>query len=309
MTAITTQYGTIKEYLHLETYESGTPASLMCTGRHELETPYGTLVPQYEVEDFGRKEHKHVLFHPNGTVRRVPLQDAQTIETDHGPISAEMLLFYNNGALKRLFPLTGKLSGYWTEANEFALAQDLTLILPSGTITAKMISIGFYKSGSVRSITLWPGETVDIKTPAGTVNTRTGISFHEDGSIKNLEPARPTAVKTAIGTIEAFDNDPEGVSGDMNSLGFDTTDRITALCTTSSQVAVTARTGEKRVYHPTEKASLCSESVTISVPLHIEFIGDTVRFNKNPKDEYPITECSFEIGQYIADVVLPTYEC
>jgi hypothetical protein len=309
MKEVSTKYGVIKDYLNLKMHRSDLPASILLTGYTEFKTPYGTLIPQYEVEDLGRKEHKYILFHSNGTARKVPLQDAQDIETKYGTIPAEMLLFYNDGTLKKLFPLTGKLSGYWTEENEFALAENLSLALPSGDITAKVISLGFFKSGSIRSVTLWPGEIVSVNTPAGNIETRTGISFYEDGCIKSLEPLIPTAVETAIGTVEAYDNDPDGVSGDINSLNFDRDGNVSSLYTTSSKVTVTIDSDTEKTYQPTETASLCSESVKVAVPLKIEFIGNKVRFNQRDDAVYDIAACSFKIEDYVADLKIPCYEC
>jgi len=308
MEEVNTKYGVIKDYLNLKMHSSDQPASILLTGYTEMETPYGTLIPQYEAEDLGRKEHKYILFHSNGTARKVPLQDMQDIPTKYGTIAAEMVLFYNNGALKKLFPLTGKLSGYWTQENEFALAQSLHLALPSGDITAKIISLGFFKSGNIRSVTLWPGEIVSVNTPVGNVETRTGLSFYEDGKVKSLEPVLPTPVETLIGTLEAFDNDPDGVSGDLNSLNFDPAGNITSLTTTSSKVTVTV-SGTEKTYRPTEQESLCSSSVKVAVPLKIEFIGDNVRFNESNTDVYDIAQCSFKIEKYVADLSMPSYEC
>lgn len=308
MKEVNTKYGVIKDYLNLKMHSSDQPASILLTGYTEMVTPYGTLIPQYEVEDLGRKEHKYILYHSNGTARKIPLQDAQDIHTKYGTIASEMLLFYNDGNLKKLFPLTGKLSGYWTQENELALAKSLRLALPSGDITAKVISLGFFKSGSVRSVTLWPGEIVSVNTPAGNIETRTGISFYEDGSIKSLEPVLPTPVETLIGKLDAFDNDPDGVSGDLNSLNFDPAGNVSSLSTTSSKVTVTV-SGIEKTYRPTEQESLCSAAVKVAVPLKIEFIGEKVRFNQSNTDVYDIALCTFKIGKYVADLSMPCYEC
>ncbi len=309
MKEVKTKYGVITDYLNLKMHDSSQPAALLVTGRTEFETPYGVLVPQYETEDHGRMEHKLVLFHPNGTAKKVPLQKKQYIETSYGAIGTEMVLFHKDGSLKKLFPLTGKLSGYWSEQNEYALAEDLSLELPAGKITAKIISLGFYPSGNIRSLTLWPGEIISVNTVFGNIETRTGISFYDNGGIKSLEPAMPTAVVTPIGVIQAFDNDPDGISGDLNSLCFDEDDNVAALSSTTSRVIVTIDSETKKTYQPTEKESLCSESVKVAIPLQIEFFDGKVRFNKNPQDEYDTTACSFRIEEYIADLSMPSYEC
>ena len=42
--------------------------------------------------------------------------------------TAEQVSFYESGALKRIFPLNGTLSGYWTQEDEAKLATPLTLV-------------------------------------------------------------------------------------------------------------------------------------------------------------------------------------
>jgi hypothetical protein len=309
MKQLNTKYGVIEKYLNLEMHDAETPASLLFTGRMEMETPCGTLIPLYEVEDMGRQQHRPVLFHSNGTVRRVPLQEPVTVETNYGCFPSELILFYKDGALKKFFPLAGKLSGYWSEENEYGLAAEFKMALPVGEISAKIINMGFYASGVVRSITFWPKETVSVESGKGKVEVRTGIAFHDDGSLRSLEPATPTPVETPIGVLKAFDNDPEGINGDLNSLQFDRAGNICALTTISDQVIVTTASGEQKAYAPTEKASLCSDLVKIAQPLLIEFLEGKVRFNKNPSDEYDIATCSFEIKEYKRETVIPSYDC
>jgi hypothetical protein len=309
MKEIKTEYGIITDYVNLEMHSATQPASLLVTGRTEIKTQHGTLIPQYEVEDMGRKDHKYLHFYPNGTLKKLPLQQSQDFETRYGTIAAEHVLFYKDGSLKKLFPLAGKLSGYWTEDKEYALAEDLTLPLPSGPITAKMICVGLYKSGALRSLTLWPGEAVCLPTPIGPIDVRTGIAFYETGELKSLEPLRPTAVDTPIGSIQAFDSDPEGISGDINSLMFGLDGQIIALTTTNCRVVVTVDSETEKIYSPKEKESLCSESVMVSVPLQIEFLNGKVRFNKSFQDEYDLTACRFRVEPYTAKVAIPCYEC
>jgi hypothetical protein len=309
MEKLKTKYGIVEEYLTLELHDSGTPASLLFAGPMEMETPCGTLVPQYQVEDHGRQQHKPVLFHQNGTLRRVPLQDSVEVQTRYGTFPAELLLFHKDGSLKKLFPLNGKLSGYWSEKNEYALAQELVMSLPSGEIRAKIISMGFYPSGAVRSLTFWPEERVSASCAPGTIEIRTGIAFYEDGAIRSLEPAAPTPVDTPVGTLRAFDNDPEGISGDVNSLQFDRAGKLCALRTISDQIVVTTESGETKTYQPSEKPSMCSDLVKMALPLLVEFIDGRVRFNNSRRDDYDVAACSFEVKDHVTETVLPSYEC
>jgi hypothetical protein len=309
MEALKTKYGVISGYQNLEKHASGNPASLIFTERVEIETPVGVIVPQYSVDDHGRQILKPVYFYDNGNVRKSPLQDAAFIETKYGKLAAELVMFYDDERLKKLFPLNGKLSGYWGEKDEYRLAEDLELKLSCGTISAKVINIAFYKNGNIKSITLWPQETIEAKTPAGIMRVRIGISFYEDGSIKSAEPAEPYDVETKIGKILAYDNDPEGIMGDINSLQFDSEREVASLSTTDNTIIVKKPSGKEVVYAPSEKESLCSEQVTITVPLQIEFLKGRVRFNKSFSDAYDLSECSFEVIKYEKKAADPCYEC
>ncbi|WP_321491651.1 hypothetical protein [uncultured Desulfobacter sp.] len=309
MKTLTTKYGAVPGYQNLETHTSGNVASLIFTERVEIKTPVGVIVPQYSIEDHGRRILKPVFFYDNGNIKKAPLQDAACIDTNYGKIAAELVMFYNDGVLKKLFPLNGKLSGYWGEKDEYTLAEDLELSLPCGRIRAKMINIAFYESGNVKSITLWPQEIVEVSTPIGSMRIRVGISFYEDGSIKSVEPAQPFVVETKIGKISAYDNDPEGIMGDINSLQFSKLGEVTSLSTINTAILVKTVSGEEVKHAPSEKESLCNEQMTVTVPLQIEFINEKIRFNKSVSDEYYFPENSFRAVNYEKKAANPFYVC
>ena len=309
MEALKTQYGTITDYQNLERYDSGNPASLIFTERFELKTPVGNVIPQYLVDDHGRRALKPATFYDNGILKKAPLQEAVLVETKYGKISAELVMFYDDGTLKKLFPLNGKLSGYWGEKDEFALTQDLELTLPCGTIKAKPINLTFYKNGTIKSITLWPQETVEIQTPIGAMRVHVGISFYEDGSVKSVEPVEPHTVETKIGPISAYDNDPEGIIGDINSLQFNEQGEVTALSTTKNAIILKNPAGGQIKYAPSEKESLCSENVSVTIPLQIEFTNEMIRFNHSASEEYNLSECSVEVIGYGQKNLNPFFIC
>lgn len=309
MKLLKTKYGEIPGYQDLEQYTSGNPASLIFTEPIEIKTPVGGIVPQYSVDDHGRRVLKPVNFYDNGNIKKVPLQEAADIETKYGKISAELVMFYDDEAVKKLFPLNGKLSGYWGEKDEYALAKDLELKLPCGTIKAKIINLVFYENGNIKSITLWPQETVEVQTPLGIMPIRTGISFYEDGSVKSIEPADPYTVKTKIGPISAYDNDPEGIMGDINSLQFNNQGDVTALSTTQNAIILRNEAGGEVRYTPFKKESLCSANLSVTIPLQIEFTSETVRFNHSASEEYNLSECSFEIIEYGKKAANPFFIC
>ena len=309
MKLLKTKYGEISGYQNLEKYPSGNPESLIFTEPIKIQTPVGVIVPQYSVDDHGRRVLKPVNFYDNGNIKKAPLQEAADIETKYGNISAELVMFHDDEALKKLFPLNGKLSGYWGEKDEYALARPLELKLPCGTIKAKIINLVFYKNGNIKSITFWPQEEVEAKTPLGTMGICVGISFYEDGSVKSVEPAGPYTVKTKIGPISAYDNDPEGIMGDINSLQFNNQGEVTALSTTENAIILRNEAGGEIRYSPSMKESLCSENITVTTPLHIEFTKETIRFNHNASEEYHLSECSFEIIGYGKKAVNPFFIC
>lgn len=104
MKLIETKYGEISGYQNLEKYASGNPASLIFTEPIKIETPVGVIVPQYSVDDHGRRVLKPVFFHDNGNIKKAPLQEAADIETKYGKISAELVMFYDDEVLKNFSP-------------------------------------------------------------------------------------------------------------------------------------------------------------------------------------------------------------
>lgn len=213
-------------------------------------TRYGKLIPQHTTDDLRKKEILPVVFHNNGTPKALPLEKQTTIATPVGDIPAELVTFHENGSLNRVFPLNGKLSGYWSEADEMALAKPVVLRTPAGTIVARLISVSFFDNETLRSITLCPGETISIATPASHYEARIGISFYRDGNIQSLEPAKPTLVKTMAGEIMAFDPDAVGVNGDKNSLIFDNKGDVIQAITPPSQIKVVKSDGETICFAP-----------------------------------------------------------
>lgn len=234
-------------------------------------TEYGELTPQTTTDDLRKREVIPVLYHPNGTPKVVALEQQTTIRTPIGDLPAELLTFHENGAINRLFPLNGKLSGYWSESDEASLAAPLTILSPAGAIRARVISVCFHNDGALRSLTLWPGETISIKTPAGYIETRIGMSFHQNGTLRSAEPARPTEIPTPVGTILAFDPDAVGVNGDDNSLCFDEKGNLTRIVTVSTIIKTIAQNGKTAQYGPALRDSLCGDTEKEISPMTVAF--------------------------------------
>jgi hypothetical protein len=271
MQTIATRYGIIPASSVVETWPDGSPRAVRACAPCVLHTPLGRLVPQHATDDLRKKEVQPVGFHPNGTLKHLPLETQTTVATPAGDISAEMLTFHPDGSLSRVFPLNGKLSGYWSQEDEAGLAAPTTLRTPAGPITTTVIGVAFHPSGALRSLTLWPGETVTVDTPAGTIAARMGVAFRPDGSIRSVEPAVPTPVDTPAGMITAHDPDAVGINGDDNSLTFHPDGSVARVATVLTRLTATGPDGRSTAFAPGQRDSLCGDTARETVPMIVEF--------------------------------------
>ncbi|MDC0335887.1 hypothetical protein OAN24_03190 [Pseudodesulfovibrio sp.] len=264
-------------------------------------TNYGELVPQHTTDDLRKKDIIPVVLHQNGIPKSLPLEEQTTIATPVGDIPAELLTFHENGSLNRIFPLNGKLSGYWSEADELALAKPVIVRTPAGTIAARILGINFYSNETIRSVTLWPGEIVTIDTPAGRMETRIGISFMPDGTIESVEPAKPTLVRTMAGDMLAYDPDTIGLCGDTNSLVTDAHGTIHQLKTTLTSISSTSTTGKESQFSPKYRDSYCSEEEKEIEPMTVEFSDDFVTIKQTPRTtiRLSVSEHTFSTQPYL----------
>jgi antitoxin component YwqK of YwqJK toxin-antitoxin module len=262
---------------------------------NEIMTPYGILVPQYEEIECRRPNSSSLSFFSNGKLKSISLQKQTTIKTELGHIPAEFITFYDSGELRRIFPLNGKLSAYWEEEDEQKLAHPIDFSFSFGTFAKKIIGIQFYKSGKIKSITFWPGEKYEVTTSQGIIGGRIGIALYESGAIKSFEPKAPTLISTPIGKITAYDINPIGVNGDVNSLCFYEDGNLQSLLTYSTKIEVVDSKGTAKTYEPNRgTAASCGEFDEV-VPLKIEFSCNKVIFNS--EHEYSISENDFNISK------------
>lgn len=299
MRELTTVCGILHGAILDEYYKNGILKECTLIEKNTIETPVGRLVPQYENDVARKKFISSLTFYKNGALRKVSLQEQTEVKTPLGILSVELLTFYESGALMRVFPLNGKISGYWTEQNEYGLAKPICFDSPLGSITAKIICVYFYESGAVKSLTFWPQEKVSIKTSCGELPVRIGLSFYENGAIKSLEPLRPSAVKTPIGTIMAFDIDAIGITGDLNSLKFDGNGDITVLKTISNTVIVKSKLDNAiMTFAPSLVTSHFSDEYMAVKPLEISFKDGKVFFGDDKKSSFDIEDVSFNITNF-----------
>ena len=262
-------------------YPGGELEGIRLSEKNMLVTHAGELVPFF-TETHRRKIKYSVEFYKDGMIKAVALEEQQEIQTPIGEFPAELVTFFETGELKRFFPLDGKISGLWTEEEEKTLAIPFTFDLSFTKFTAIINGVGFYKSGDIRSITLFPGEAISIQTAYGEIIARNGFSIYESGGLESLEPLSPTQIKTPIGIIAAFDPNAIGINADSNSLVFDESGRVTALVTVSARVAVTE--GERfKTFSPREVVNPLDDETMITEGLKISFdyTKNTVTFEEN----------------------------
>ncbi len=293
-----TKYGIIRGIITFENYASGALKECMLNAKSSIRLPCANLVPSYEREEARKKHIPSLTFYESGNLSNIALQKQTEISTPIGKIPAEFITFYESGKIKRVFPQNGKLSGYWSEKNEYDLAPIIRLKLPCGQINTKIIGILFYESGAVKSVTLWPADFIMVHTPCGELPLRIGIAFYESGAIRSVEPRRSVIVGTPIGELSAFDTEAIGIHADINSLAFDEEGGIASLTTSVNTVTVRADCGKEVVYHPGTVMSHFAEDMMSITPLKISFTKETVCFNNSAADTYPITGHEFFIGKF-----------
>ncbi len=307
MNFVDTHYGRLEGIRFDRLYSSSKSDGCDVTKKTVLSTPYGYLVPQYETEDIGRRARKPVYFFKNGSIKSLPLQHQTLIKTPLGNIPAELVTFYESGSIKRVFPLDGKLSGFWSWKNEMELADATTVDTPGGQVTAKLLSIQFYECGSLKSITLWPGQHAEIETPCGSMVFRKGAAFYENGALRSIEPHKKTYIPTPVGIMTAFDNEPNGIHGDINSLQFDRNGPVSALRTIDNEISVGFPSGNTQVFKPGTKNNVCGDERPIAVPMTVRFEKNAVIFNDGAP--FSIESYSFDVRKHSMKSGLPVYAC
>lgn len=274
-----TRYGSLKGISTFSSYPDGKLMSCMLHAENRLQTSVGEIIPQYRVAEVGERQKKHrssLDFYENGQIKSAALDSAMPLKTPLGTYEAELVTFHEDGSLNRLFPLNGKVDGFWSEKREGEMAKVMHFDLPVGKFSAKIINLTFHPSGSLRSLTLWPGQKITISTPAGPMSVRKGFSLYVDGSVRSVEPTAPFELDTPIGRIKAFDAEMLGMNADRNSIHFSPTGRLVSVKTIHSGVRVQAADGTEHIIEPLETSSLIEMTAMRTVPMQIDFEADKV---------------------------------
>lgn len=279
MNSFITKYGTINDVSRYSTYDNGALDSLCLDSEIKIATALGTFIPRYEDFTGRRKNTKCLSFYRSGIVKSIDLQEQTEISTPIGPISAELITFYEDGAIKKVFPLNGAINGMWSEEDEVGLAPIISLHLLNTNFNLKINCITFYPTGSVANISFYSGVTALIPTTYGPLETRVGFSLTESGDLLSLEPISPCEINTPLGVLHAYDANAIGIHADRNSLVFDSsTNTVTELVTSTDIIKITDTTGKFHFLAPSFIKSNLVDDETEIIPLKIKFHKDSVTF-------------------------------
>ncbi len=250
-----------------------------------IDTKCGKLIPAYTEADIRRKYNGSISCSNDGHLHSISLEKMTNIMTPIGPLPAEHIIFYDTGEIKRMFPVNGKISGYWSEQDEKKLCPLLKICHPLTTFKSRIINLTFYRSGNIKSITLWPNERIYVRSPVGKILVKNGFSLYENGNLRSLEPAKPVNLETPIGLIAAFDTTAVGINADNGSVTFDNNGKITSLKTDSIKVIISTDSSVASI-SPKMERSMTSDDEWIVMPIEIKFTPDGIMFDEcGPYDE------------------------
>lgn len=292
---LTTKLGKLDGVVVPEYYSDGTLKSCILQEKNLIFTEIGALVPRYGEETPRRKYTPSVSFYESGAIKSVNLEVQGDVMTPIGEFPAELVTFYESGELKRIFPVNGKISGFWSEKDEAELNIPFTFDFEFGEFSSKLIGICFYQTGDIRSITLYPDEVITLTTKVGEIPVRIGFSLYESGKLKSIEPNQGIVVATPIGDITAFDINALGINADTNSLCFSENGSVISMITTSDKIAIQKNNGVMRFITPIQKPSQVDEDEIITIPIKLDFLGDTVIITCEEEESFSINECKFNI--------------
>lgn len=293
MSQISTKYGLLNGVDYIQYYPNGNIKQVIFSKPNQIKTLHGIFTPQFSDDGLRRKRVKPVLFYENGFLKSLPLQEQVKVNTTIGYIPSELITWYDSGEIKRIFPLDGSLTGFWTEEDEYELAPSLDLVLSCGTFREKVIAVQFYESKQLKNLTIWSKDTVAVQTPIGSAKVRIGMSFYPGGQLEAFEPSKEIPVDTPVGKINAYNNLAMGIHSDSLSLQFHQSGQVKGLSTIAHSITVIDRAGDEHCYTPRLQPSLFNLNGKVLVPLKINFDGNMVRFGDHPRHCHVLRECHF----------------
>lgn len=290
------EYGTLKGVTIAEKYNTGEIESFQVESLNRITINNLEYIPAYTLENTRKKEYPSIKLYRSGKIKSLNLEESKSICIPSGIFNVEKVVFYESGELKRLFHLNGKISGYWSEEDEYNLAEEYNFDFRFAKFKAKIISIQLFKSGKIKSITLWPKEKIKIMHNDILINIHTGFSVYETGELETCEPLFPVNVSTPIGNIEAYDKNSIGIHGENNSLKFNKDGSVKALTTSTNIIKIIGREGKEFIYSPEEIFLYVNSTVKDLITVKLQFNKEKIIVNG--QDEYNIHENKFIIEPF-----------
>ena len=169
-----------------------------------ISTKYGNLLPCSGASDYRKKHRCAVSYYDSVSLRSVYLEEPSVLSFPAGDYQTELITFYEDGNVKRIFPLYGQISAYWSIEEEAENAPYYDFPIAGEELHIRPQCIFFYPSGKIRAITLWPSDEISVKTPVGSIRTKLGVELYENGSIRSIEPVYGTVISTPEGIIKPY---------------------------------------------------------------------------------------------------------
>lgn len=276
------KYGSLNNAIITERYSSGEIESFKVEEKNIIDISGYTLIPRYTFEETRTRESPAIRLYKTGEIKSIDLEKSTTISIEGYVFSVEKIVFYKSGAVKKVFPLNGKISGYWTQDDEYNLAESYKFKFDFAEFSAKVISIKFYEDGKIKSVTLWPKEKIIIHYNDLAIENRIGFSIYKSGKIMTCEPSKPVYINTPVGKIKAYDINSIGINGEDNSLKFNEDGTIKALKTsTNIIVAINIKDGRLKVHGPKVVSLYANSDLKELTTVDVEFDNDNVIINKD----------------------------
>lgn len=289
-------YGELEGVTLIERYDSGELEYFQVEKINKIIINDVCYIPRYTIDDGRKKENSSIRLYKSGKIKCLDLEKKTRISVAAGDFYVEKVVFYESGEIKRIFPLNGKVNGYWSEEDEYSLAEEYSFNFKFVKFKAKVISIQLFKNGNIKSITLWPKEKIKINHNEKMINVRTGFSVYEDGRLKTCEPDNQISISTPIGQIEAYDKNSIGIHGENNSLKFNKDGSVSSLTTSSNIIKIINKKGEAMIYSPKEVFLYANSEVKDLITVTLQFTDEEVIINGLHK--YTIKENNFIIEQF-----------
>lgn len=254
-----------------------------------------TLIPRYSQPDPRSRDKESVERYEDGDLKSIYLESISEIQTSIGALPAEYITFYKNEKIHRVFSVYGQISGFWSEEEERELLTKRTVKIGDILYSGMFSCICFYETGEVKSLTIWPGEHIEVDTDYGKIAVRYGIAFYKDGRIKSLEPEKSTVIDHLTGTYIAHNPLAVGVTGDDNSLWLDEKGKVVKLTTVLTGIKCTPLNGEPE-FELKAKLMLSPYDIMadILIPVEVVFDKEGISFTDSCKvtKYYPYSQYS-----------------